>query len=278
MSKTPASVIRASLILSRAPIVTKDIPVFEKTFYNYNKELEQRLMWTFPKWYYFKKGTVAEREFREAQNYPVPASKGVWFPNGIPDIKHGRDRRFKQSVILPTKKQIGSQVKKTNQDGETEIVEEEIEAEEEDPDDVSRSVKLNSRITKADESNDMKSLERKLPRTLYLIINNSKSSKWELPTFDVVNNGNAKGLHEIAEDGVRELGGDKINTWTVSNSPAAIVKTDTSNDFLIKSHIIAGKFDPKSDSNIDYLWVTKEEMNDLLNTEYYSQIQHLFHE
>ncbi|AWU75409.1 hypothetical protein CAS74_003751 [Pichia kudriavzevii] len=247
-----ASAIKASLILSRTPIVTPDVPEFENAFYNYQQELEKRLMWTFPKWFYFKKGTVAEREFTEAQKYPVPNHRGVWFPKGTPDLKHGRDRRFKQEVILP--KRGG------------------VEAEEEDLDDVGRSIRPNPRITKADESNDQSSLERKLPRTLYLLVQDGSGS-WKFPSFP---SDGKTGLHQTAEEGLRTIGGDKLNTWSVSNSPAAVIKSNDDADFLMKSHIVAGRFEVQKDSNIkDFKWLVKEEIAEFVDPKYYEKISHL---
>lgn len=227
-------------------------------------------MWTFPKWYYFKKGTVAEREFTEAQKYPTPAARGVWFPQGVPDLKHGRDRRFKQDVILPSKHQDTE----ADADADADAVD--------DLDDVGRPIRPFSRITKADEINDQSSLERKLPRTLYLLINDGKS--WKFPSFNVENE--ILGLHQVAENGLRTIGGDKINTWSVSNTPAAIIKYNSNNqiddsasdvsEFLMKSHIIAGKFDLQKSANIkDFKWLVKEEIAELVDDAYYNKIDHL---
>lgn len=267
------------MILSRTPIVTPDVPEFESAFYNYQEELERRLMWTFPKWYYFKKGTVAEREFTEAQKYPVPFHRGVWFPKGSPDLKHGRDRRFKQDVVLP-KKHFETEENKQVAAEQDETID--------DFDDIGRPIKPHSRITAADEQNDQSSLERKLPRTLYLVVRDSKSNAWRFPSFDAQPT-EGKGLHQIAEDGLRTLGGDKINTWSVSNSPAAVVKYASngvvSNDsdpqltreFFMKSHIIAGKFDLQKACNDinDYKWLVKEEIEQLVDAAYFNKISSL---
>lgn len=257
------SKVNAAVLLSRTPIVTPETPKFEAAFYQYQEELERRLMWTFPKWYYFKKGTVAEREFSEAQTYPVPNNPSVWFPEGRPDLKHGRDRRFKQEVRLP-KKHVEN--------------DEEIDLE-----DISRPIKPNSRITKADTENDQTSLERKLANTLYLVV--SQEGKWKLPTFSVDEDNKVKGLHQIAEDGLRTLGGNRINTWSVSNTPACVLKynqqgeleasaTPFARDYVMKSHIIAGKFEPKS----EFKWLAKDELKSVLDAAYFSEIEHLLAE
>jgi len=266
----PLENIRASLILSRTPIVTPDVSEFDEKFYKYQEELERRLMWTFPKWFYFKKGTVAEREFTKAQKYPIPSHPGVWFPKGVPDIKHGRDRRFKQQVVLPKK------------------------ASEEESDDLeneARAIKPKSRITEADKKNDQTSLERKLARTLYLIV--KQDGHWRFPTFPAQSEGTP--LNEIAENGLRQVGGSKINTWNVSGTPAGILKYSKGQlldqkqgksvpvddpsivrDYLIKSHILAGRFVPQEKQGVDeYRWLVKEELEPLLGQTYFSQVDYL---
>lgn len=253
-----AAPLRAGIILSRTPIVTPDTPDFDRLFYEYQHSLERRLMWTFPKWYYFKRGTVAERDFSEAQKYPIPYHRGVWFPQGNPDLKHGRDRRFPQEVILPSS---------ANTEGA------------EDLDDIGRPIKANPRRTPADDANDTTSLERCLPRTLYLVVQNSSTGSWTFPSFPAIEEDFNKGLHQISEDGLRSLGGDKINSWSVSNSPAAVIPHhDDPNikEFLFKSHIVAGKFVPQKDAPIKaYNWLNKDELAKTLDKAYYARVNHL---
>lgn len=266
----PLENIRASLILSRTPIVTPDMSESDKKFYKYQEQLERRLMWTFPKWFYFKKGTVAEREFTKAQKYPIPSHPGVWFPKGLPDIKHERDRRFRQDIILPKKAP---------------------EEESGDMENETRAIKLNSRITEADKKNDQASLERKLARTLYLLV--KQDGQWKFPTFPIENEDVP--LNEVAENGLRRVGGNKINTWNVSRTPAGILKysngklldceqsesssvKDSSivRDYLIKSHILAGKFVPQDNQGVEaYKWLVKEELEPLLGKAYFSQVDFL---
>ncbi|VEU24049.1 DEKNAAC105092 [Brettanomyces naardenensis] len=254
----PINLIRTSLILSRIPIVTPEVSEFDAKFYNYQEELEKRLMWTFPKWFYFKKGTVAEKEFTKIQKYPIPAHRGVWFPKGVPELKHGRDRRFKQEVTLANKVSEGDS---------------------QDLENVSRPITPNSRITEADKTNDETSLERKLPRTLYLLV--KQDGKWKFPTFQVKDDQVA--LNEVAESGLRELGGDKINTWSVSGTPAAVIKYSNGEivdeghegvvrEYLMKSHIVAGQFVPEG---LEYKWLAKEEVEGVVDPKYYEKVGYL---
>lgn len=155
--------VKAGLILSRIPIVTQDLTTLEKQYYEYQSELERRLMWTFPQFFYFRKGTLAEKRFLAAQKGPVSRQPGVWFPKGVPDVRHNRERRTKQDIKLP--KSTGGDAG----DGAAQV------------DDISRPIVPNSRITEADQNNDTSSLERKLSSTLYLLVKNT-TGKWMFPS------------------------------------------------------------------------------------------------
>ena len=251
--------IKAALLLTRQPIVTPDLTELEKAYFNYQEELERRLMWTFPHYYYFKKGSLSERRFIKAQKGPVSNQPNVLFEKGEPDVVHNRERRLKQEVRIPKE-----------------------EYEESSMSDISRPVVPNSRITDADRANDITSLERALPRTLHLLVNENNKG-WKLPSFAL-----AQGttLHRAAESGLRELGGDDIHTWTVARSPAAVLKyehgklvaPDANSDklereFIIKSHILAGAFKPQ---NLEYAWLTKEEVEERVSKDYFEATEFLF--
>ncbi|CEP64375.1 mitochondrial 54S ribosomal protein mL46 LALA0_S11e02652g [Lachancea lanzarotensis] len=244
--------IRAGLILSRIPIITQDLNKLEKQYYEYQSELEKRLMWTFPQYYYFKRGTLAEKRFLAVQKGPVSKQPGVWFPQGVPDIKHNRERRTKQVVNLPQHfdSAAGDQTS--------------------DADSVSRPIVPNSRSTEADQTNDVQSLERKLSETLYLLVK-STEGKWRFPSFPVaIETESKKPLHATAEAGLRELGGANVNTWTVSNTPAGVWGAADSAEFMIKSHIVSGRFDLKQKSQYnDFAWLTKEEIQQRVDDAYY---------
>ncbi|CDK26861.1 unnamed protein product [Kuraishia capsulata CBS 1993] len=252
--------ISSALLLSRIPLVTPDLHPFEAAYYNYQNELKRRLMWTFPKYYYFRKGTVAEREFVQAQKYPLFKRPGVWFPRGVPDLKHGRDRRFKEEVTLP------KQQERADED-----------------DELSKPVVFNSRVTAADEAGDLTSLERRLSRTLYLLI--KTKGAWKFPSFPLVE---PKPLHEAAEQGLREIGSVNMNTWTVSNTPTAVLKysngklldaetqeKEVEREYFIKSHIIGGDFQISSSDVEEFRWLTKEEVEQTVEPQYYGQLGHL---
>ena len=241
-TKVPVT-IRATLILARSPIVVPELTKFESQYIKYKYELEKRLMWTFPAYYYFKKGTMSEYKFQSAQKKPISKRPGVWYPQGIPDLRYGRDRSTKQEVIIPKDENTSSDTG------------------------VSRPIVKNSIITKADKFNDTTSLERKLRNTLYLLVRNKPSDQWKFPSFQVNSD---QALHEVAESGLRDIGGSKINTWTVSRKPVKVLENEKDRvfEFFIKSRILTGEFVPKS-KDIQFKWLTRDEIKDFMSKDYY---------
>lgn len=248
---TPKSV-RVGVLLSRAPIVTQDLTKLETQYYEYQSELERRLMWTFPQYFYFKKGTLAERRFLAVQKGPVSKQPGVWFTRGVPDIKHNRERSQKQEVVLPTDSGEGTAT--------------------DSADDISRPVAPNTRVTEADKQGDVTSLERQLARTLYLVVKNPAGS-WCFPSFPVsLEAGARKPLHVAAEDSLRALGGENINTWTVSNTPAGVLRSGDAAEFLVKSHILAGRFELQQKRDyVDFAWLCKDEVAERVGEAYFKE-------
>lgn len=258
--------ILAGLILSRIPIVTKELTEFEKAYYNYQDELERRLMWTFPQFYYFKRGTLAERRFVEAQKRgPVHYHPDIWFSRGKPNVRFNRDRSSKQEIVIPVAGSSGSGGEKKEDSFSSRIVE-------------------TPRITEADRSGKTDTLERKLDRTLYLIIKDPVSGTWRFPSFNLQPR---EPLHVAAERGIREIGGPDMNTWVVSNTPSAVIRysqddkkkvpissgnDSTIREFFIKSHILHGVFAPVSKST-EFAWLTKDEFKDRADEQYFKSIE-----
>lgn len=261
--KGPANVL-AGLLLSRMPVVTPELTPFEKAYYNYQSELERRLMWTFPDYYYFKKGSLTQRRFQAANRGPMHAHKGIYYPRGTPEVQHNRDRRFKQEITIP-RDDTEDAANLFGGDGSK--------------DSLSRPIVPNPRTTDADAQNDTTSLFRKLDRTLYLVTK-QPGQDWRFPAFELRAN---EALHRAAVRGMLKLGGDNINAWVVSHTPAAVVRSeagkvvseasaDTLREFFIKAHVTHGQFAPKPSKNIEFAWLTKEEIADRVANDYYNQL------
>lgn len=246
-SSGAAPQIRSTLLLSRNPVITAELPRFQKVFYKYQKELWRRLMWTFPKYFWFRPGTVAEQRYRQLNKRPAYNNPNFEFVGGRPEVRHDRDRRFKQEIRLP----------QTYDDPSAEV------------DHLTRKVEPNSRTTKADETNDLTSLERKLSRSLYLVVSED-GKKWDFPTFAV----SGESLHQTAERGLEQIGGPKINYFNVSSTPCHVHSTaDGAKLFFIKLHILSGTF--AAQPPVKHMWLTREEAKQHLDPAYYDEVEHL---
>jgi len=224
---------KAGVLLSRTPIVTPRPSAFAAAYYKYMGELERRLMWTFPSFFYFKRGTLAQRKFNDLQTGPVPRHKDVYFPRGLPDVHFNRDRRFKETVkIVPDEQEKVRQQPRETGDEQTTT-----------------------------------SLARKLDQTLYLLV---KDKEWRLPAYDV--DDAVPSLHEAAEAGLRSAGGELMNLWTVSNTPAAVLKSNEVPEFVIKLHILHGQFQPAKG---EFAWLTKDEIKEKVSPKYFEEVEAL---
>lgn len=253
-SAQPLVRIQSTLLLLRPPVILADLPKFQAQYYSYQKELLKRLMWTFPKWFYFREGTLAEQSFRELNKNPVHNNPNMEFVGGRPEIRHQRDRRFKQVLRLPKAYLEG-------EEGEITGLE------------VDKPVVPNSRTTEADAKNDLTSLERKLARTLYLVVSNDKGKSWNFPSFAT----ESTPLHKAAEQGLYQLGGEKINYFNVSPTPCHVHTSAKGKEFFIKLRILSGAF-VAQDKNLTYKWLTNEELGEHLSKAYYEDIKHLMSE
>lgn len=282
----PLDSISSSLFLSRIPLVTPNLTEFEKLYYHYQDELQRRLMWTFPHYFYFKKSSLAERKFLQRQKWPTSKQPGVFYAKGVPDILHNRERRSKQEINL-TEEQTeleklasgGASSGASSGNGE---------------DDVSRPIKPNSRVTESDKQNNLKSLERQLDRTLYLIVQDKVTGNWKFPSFQYEKTVNKVPLHNYAETKIQEISGKDMNLFTVTNTPIHVLRYDAQNsiisqeqqqsevkarEYIIKSHILAGGFQLAKDAPYkDYLWLNNEELKNYLSTDYFNQVEFLLAE
>lgn len=138
-------------------MIIRDLTPFEKEYFSYQKELERDHAAPFASEFYFKKGSVAERQWKqqEAQQAATPPSYSPSSPS-----------------TSTAKSKGGSATASGGSTGDDEILAEEQKA----------KIELNDRITDADRKNDVRSLERALQRTLYLIVKKPREEHaWQFP-------------------------------------------------------------------------------------------------
>jgi large subunit ribosomal protein L46 len=169
--------LRAGVVLSRPPIVTRDLTPFEKSFFLYQRRLNERLALPFTRYFYYGAGTPAEVDWkRKIKQRLTPARDiGVYDP-------YKKDGWNDELLVGARESEPENQVEALLNDAETSAAAEELESS-----DTKKNVmeRPPPRVTEADKANDVKSLNRALQRTLYLVVKDNKG-RWAFPTSRLV--------------------------------------------------------------------------------------------
>lgn len=182
--------IQAGIILSRPPLLTRTPHSFESAYHLYQKRLNERLAIPFTRYFYFKKDTPADNDWklkakeragtpaRDIGTYQAYSEEGwndeVLMGDKTATREHVVDSLLKDSVI------------RVNEDGSTRLLAEgDLEKELERPLD---------RLTLADRRKDPTRLNRMLDRTLYLVVKGNENSQWRLPSGPLLGREN---LHQV---------------------------------------------------------------------------------
>lgn len=183
--------INAAILLSRPPLLTRNLTPFEKAFFLYQRRLNERLALPFKRELYFEKRTPADLEFRrKMKERRTPArdigqysgySDDAWNDEVVVGSKISEPEHQKEALV----KDSEVEVKKRNEEGEEEIMKEEVE-------------RPMPRKTTADEQNDLRSLNRALDRTLYLVVKSKEGNpfigKWRFPSAELLED---ESLHKV---------------------------------------------------------------------------------
>lgn len=181
----PVYTINAGVVLSRPPQITRDLQPFEKAYYFYQKRLNERLALPFTKYFYFKRGTPADVDWKKKiQERRTPA-------RDIGKYNAYSSDAWNDELLLGAKESDPEhQVEMLVQDAEStaHATSQDTSKKEEIP-------RPFARVTEADKKGDQKSLNRLLSRTLYLLVQ-SKEGRWRFPSSPVK-----------TEETIREVGG-----------------------------------------------------------------------
>jgi large subunit ribosomal protein L46 len=197
----------ASPVLSRPPLLTRDLTSFERAYYLYQKRLNERLAMPFSRYFYYNKGTPADPEWKRKLKARKTPSRDIgvytaygdegWNDEVLVGDKTAERENVVEALIRDAEgKNIvddpqgeGAQaVAGDGQIGEGQRLElSKIEVERPSP-----------RVTEADQKGDTKSLNRKLDRTLYLLIKN-KEGRWRFPEDRVYGREN---LHQVCSPSI----------------------------------------------------------------------------
>ncbi|KAH8653584.1 39S mitochondrial ribosomal protein L46-domain-containing protein [Xylariales sp. PMI_506] len=270
--------IKAGVILTRAPLITRPLTPFENSFFFYQKRLNERLLPEFRHTLFFKPDTVPDLDwkikFRERGNLAAK-ELGRYFAKG---------RNAWNDELL-----VGSSLSDENRireillkDAEQRVTE---DGEEAKPDEIIPIERPMPRTTEADKTNDVRRLDRKLDQTLYLLVKTA-NGKWTFPVDDIPTSEN---LHEAASRVLESAAGVNMNTWLVGRVPVAHYVTKPEFDektkttpavektFFLKGRIMAGQAN-LADNKLgysDFNWLTKDEIAEKLPEAYFRAVRNM---
>ncbi|KAL4807539.1 ribonuclease H-like domain-containing protein [Aspergillus unguis] len=276
----PTYTINAGVLLSRPPQITRDLTNFEKAYYFYQKRLNERLALPFTKYFYFKRGTPADEDWKNKVRERTTAARDIGKYNAYSkeawndELLVGAQEPEPSHIVEALVSDAESTANNTSQDtSKTEEI-----------------PRPHPRVTEADKKGDMKSLDRALQRTLYLLVQ-SKEGYWKLPSSPVAGD---ETLRLAAERTLEQSAGIHMNTFMVGYHPvghyvynARKPKTNESGvtiagekTFFMKGRIMAGQADLSANQqNLqDFKWLAKEEIAKYVLPPYYASIKNMLAE
>lgn len=180
--------LRAGVILSRPPLLTREPTPFEQAFYLYQKRLNERLSTPFARQFYFKPGQPAtidfaikwaERAHTMERGIGRVTRSGKWaWDDEL--LTGGQGERLADPAALREALYTDAE-SRVSEDGERLSFEDRLRVERPFP-----------RRTEADRNGDVRRLDRALDRTLYLVVR--RHGLWRFPQDDVRPD---EGLHEV---------------------------------------------------------------------------------
>ncbi|KAE8346345.1 hypothetical protein RU639_008835 [Aspergillus parasiticus] len=277
----PVYTINAGVALSRPPQITRDLSQFEKAYYFYQKRLNERLALPFTKYFYFKRGTPADEDWKRKIRERQTAARDIGKYNA-----YSKDAWNDELLVGAVEAEPEYQVEMLVQDAEATV-----NATSQDTSKKEEIPRPFPRVTEADQKNDQRSLNRALQRTLYLLVQ-TKEGYWRLPSSPVEQD---ETLRLAAERTLAQTAGVNMNTWMVGFHPVGhhvynfrYPRADKANGtehlgektFFMKARIMAGQADLAANTqNLqDFKWLTKEEIAPYVLPQYYSNIKNMLAE
>lgn len=181
-----------SPVVSRPPLLTRELSAFEKAFYLYQKRLNERLALPVTRYFYYKKGTPGDIEWKRKIKARQTAARDIgvynayskegWNDEVLVGDKVAESENVMESVVRDAE---GKDIISSLPVGDKDAAGEAIGGDATMGEGFKRMLQTQierpmPRLTEADTSNDTKSLNRKLDRTLYLLVKN-KDGEWRFP-------------------------------------------------------------------------------------------------
>ncbi|RAL14819.1 mitochondrial 54S ribosomal mL46 domain-containing protein [Aspergillus homomorphus CBS 101889] len=271
----PAYTIKAGVLLSRPPQITRDLTDFEKAYFFYQRRLNERLTLPFTKYFYFKRGTPADEDWKRKIRERQTAARDIGNYNA-----YSPEAWNDELLVGAVESDPAHQVEMLVRDAEATV-----NATSQDTSKKEEVARPMPRVTEADEKGDDKSLNRALQRTLYLLVQ-SKEGYWKFPSSPVETEETIK---QAAERTLAQSAGVNMNTWFVGYHPVGHyvynVRKPTSDHlgektFFMKSRIFTGQADlsGNTDNLTDFKWLAKDEISKYVRPQYYASIKNMLAE
>ena len=161
--------IQAGVVLSRPPLLTRDLHPFEKAFFFYQKRLNERLALPFTRYFYYQRDTPADIDWKKKIKQRLTPARDIGVYNA-----YNKDAWDDEILVGATESEPEAMVEALVKDAQ-------VENEEDGPSKKEKVEKPQPRITEADKAGDVRSLNRALSRTLYLVVKGSKGT-WGFPS------------------------------------------------------------------------------------------------
>ncbi|KAK6194311.1 NAD-dependent glutamate dehydrogenase [Pestalotiopsis sp. IQ-011] len=270
--------IKSGIILSRAPLLTRNLTPFENAFFFYQKRLNERLTTEFRHTLFFKENTVPDLDW----NIKLKERGGIAAKELGRYFAQGRNA-WNDELLVGSTLSDESRIREILvKDAESRFTD---DGEEAKPDEIVPVEKPMDRITEADKTNDVRRLDRKLDQTLYLAVQ-SGNGNWSFPSDDVPTDEN---LHQAAQRVLDQSAGVNMNTWMVGRVPVAhyvkqpefnedtTVKARGEKTFFLKGRIMAGQ--ANLEGNLlgykDFNWLTKDELKEKFPSAYFRAVKNM---
>ncbi|KAF4177482.1 hypothetical protein CNMCM8694_000231 [Aspergillus lentulus] len=277
----PTHIIKAGVALSRPPQITRDLTPFEKAYFFYQKRLNERLALPFTKYFYFKRGTPADEDWKRKIRERQTPARDIGKYNA-----YSKEAWNDELLVGAVESEPEHQIEMLVRDAEATV-----NATSQDTSKKEEIPRPFPRVTEADQKNDQRSLNRALQRTLYLLVQ-TKEGFWKLPSSSVET---GESLRVAAERTLEQSAGVNMNTWMVGYHPVGHhvynfrhPRTDPATGqqwfgektFFMKGRIMAGQADLSTNVQDlqDFKWLAKEEIAKFVLPQYYSNIKNMLAE
>lgn len=177
----PFYALNCSIILSRPPVITRDLHPFESAYFLYQRRLNERTALPFTRYFYYKKGTPADIEWKRKQKERITPARDIGKYNA-----YGKDGWHDELLVDAQESERDHQMEMLLSDADTTVEDEEensgrgkqVQKQLRKKNEIERP---SPRVTEADEQADLRNLNRLLKRCLYLVVQD-KDGQWAFPT------------------------------------------------------------------------------------------------